>query len=379
MFRNFDIILEALDSIAASLATRSSELPLTTISHALRRLGAPLSVVTGPIYLWSHMDPSEHRAASTYGNNSPTSGNRHFNDDELTYASEVPERSATDYRRLVRNIATKHLLDMLVSGGTRLTTALGKVLGTGPSHGENNSGSSKLAGASAAEAVPMVAATVAEVLMAVARDHATTTMAGGIDKRRDRAGGYGNALNGNRGRHPLWWSSSHAFREASQGWVSLALAPRLAHGGGNGERDGILNHSSRANPETLQAELLVAVERHRKREALSRRIPTKFRTPEAAQDMFLRPDADPYGPKLLDPRTKEVAAAPPRSPSPPSPGSRSWIHPSSSPHNRAPAPKEEEEEIASDEVKGDDAGYLQVSFVRPRMLHCTFLLLLEVI
>lgn len=358
VFRNFDIILEALDSIAASLATRSSELPLTTISHALRRLGAPLSVVTGPIYLWSHMDPSEHRAAFDYGNNSPTSG------EDPTYASEVPERSATDYRRLVRNIATKHLLDMLVSGGTRLTTALGKVLGTLPSsHGSGSSG--HFTGASRAEAVPMVAATVAEVLMAVARDHATTTMAGGAEKRRDKAGGYGNALNGNRGRHPLWWSTSHAFREASQGWVSLVLAP-LLDGGSNGGRDAVTHHSSRAKPETLQAELLVAVERHRKREALSRRINTKFRTPEAAQDMFLRPVADPYGPSLPEPMTKKEATAAPHPSSPSSPKSpsdykRSWMHPSSPAQSRAVIPEEDD---AGDEVKGDDAGYLQVVYVK---------------
>jgi hypothetical protein len=254
----------------------------------------------------------------------------------------------------VRNIATKHLLDMLVSGGARLTTALGRVLGTtGP--GGIGPGGGPL-GKQPRAAAAVLAATVAEVLVAVARDHATTTMAvGGEERRRDRAGGYGAAINGNKGRHPLWWSSACAFRQAAKGWVGLVLAHRFAPGGSDGG-DNYLNF---ADPETLQAELEAAVQQHRDREALARRIPTQFRTPEAAQEMLLRPNAGTFGPNMPTPRDASFSMPVPWASSPGSrsvDGAHSWIRPSSS-ESETVAPDE-----SNNEGEGEKPGFLQVLF-----------------
>jgi hypothetical protein len=137
--------------------------------------------------------------------------------------------------------------------------------------------------------------------------------------------------------------------------VGLVFAHRFAPGGSDGG-DNYLNF---ADPETLQAELEAAVQQHRDREALARRIPTQFRTPEAAQEMLLRPNAGPFGPHMPTPRDASFSMPVPRASSPGSrsvDGAHSWIRPLSS-EIETVAPDE-----SNNEGEGEEPGFLQVLF-----------------
>jgi hypothetical protein len=220
-------------------------------------------VVTGPLYLWAHLDGSEQRLGGGLGDHSP-------------------EHAATDYRRLVRAIAAKHLLDMLVASGARLDDALAKVLARQPGLAVGG------AAALSHYAVPPLAAAVSLALVAVAKDHSQAGMADGTGHGRS---GFGHAINGNRGRHPLWWSSSGAFRDVSAQWLGAVLAsyqPSVAAGGSRFEDPG-------AAAEALRLHVRRAVDTHRDTALRQRRVESAFRTPEAAEAMLLRPQVS-FGP-----------------------------------------------------------------------------------
>ena len=292
IFRNLDECLAALDGVAKTLAVAETDLPLSTISHALRRLGAPLSVVTGPLYLWSHMDASEHAASARYafvraGAGAAAAG----------LGDHSPEHAASDYRRLLRGIASKHLLDMLVASGGRLETALtvGLKAATLPRPGPRGGyaatgGWSGGAATLAQAAVPVLAVSVADALVCVARDFAGGGMADGTGRRRS---GFGHAINGNRGRHPLWWSSPQAFTGVAGQWLADVAA---SFPGGPRSSSSRFEDPAEA-AEALKAHVQRAVAVHREASARSRRVESSFRTPEAAEALLLKPQVR-FGPGL---------------------------------------------------------------------------------
>jgi len=256
-----DAILDALDAVAfaihgtlaadpspASGAAPSSawplpsprDLPLATISNALRRLGAPLSPTTGPLYLASHLP----LPAAASGPTAATEAGQAAAD-----ARAAPEQRSVDYRRLVRRVASKHLLDMLVASGGRLDASLASALAARPGQWAT---------------VSHLGEAVAEVLVGVAEEHATAGRLLLLADERDVAA------------RTLLASVAAAMAAAAEAWVADLINAEAAASSSSSSEPGGGGGGLRARVRQLLAG-------HLRRGVRSRRVATACRSEAAAR------------------------------------------------------------------------------------------------
>jgi hypothetical protein len=262
-------LLDVISKTSSKQRIGHYDLPLKVISHHLRKMGAPVSVTTGPLYLWQYLvDYHAYRLSIDEEKADPSVG---FG------LSDTPEHSSANYSVLLSFIANKHLMDMLTVASK--TDELFIELLTSWKDATCNKDVEFDEEESEASIRKMVAA-LSSVLTKVAQDHS-------VDSKH---------------HHHHHHHHHHRHRDADQSVVSLDLGQASSYWSRATSFNPMANdfvrsvfHEVRAHENVEKKSLITALQNkiydilksHAKAQENAQKISTSYRTKEAAEEMLM--------------------------------------------------------------------------------------------